>query len=87
MDNAFGKRPLSEGEKAAFRSDPATQRAMRAEIKTWMDQYAKAVIDERSADMKAMEDECLDNLGNNVRDPALREKLRRDYRAGCKRLV
>ena len=30
---------------------------------------------------------CEANLDDNVKDPELREKLRPDYRAGCKRLV
>jgi cation diffusion facilitator CzcD-associated flavoprotein CzcO len=30
---------------------------------------------------------CVANLNNSVTDPELREKLRPDYRAGCKRLV
>ena len=34
-----------------------------------------------------IEDACLANLENNVRDPELRERLRPDYRAACKRLI
>ena len=30
---------------------------------------------------------CLANLEESVRDPVLREKLRPNYRAACKRLV
>ena len=37
--------------------------------------------------MKMIEDACRANLEQNVRDPALREKLRPNYRAACKRLV
>ena len=37
--------------------------------------------------MKMIEDACLANLEDNVRDPELRELLRPDYRAACKRLV
>ena len=34
-----------------------------------------------------IEDACLANLENNVHDPELRERLRPDYRAACKRLI
>jgi cation diffusion facilitator CzcD-associated flavoprotein CzcO len=37
--------------------------------------------------MEMIEQFCLDNLENNVADPVLRERLRPDYRAACKRLV
>ena len=37
--------------------------------------------------MKMIEQFCLDNLENSVTDPVLRERLRPDYRAACKRLV
>jgi cation diffusion facilitator CzcD-associated flavoprotein CzcO len=37
--------------------------------------------------MKAIEDYCLQNLENSVRDPVLKEKLRPNYRAACKRLI
>ena len=37
--------------------------------------------------MARIEQMCLDNLENNVKDPELRERLRPTYRAGCKRLV
>ena len=37
--------------------------------------------------MKVIEQMCRDNLENSVTDSELREKLRPDYRAACKRLV
>ena len=37
--------------------------------------------------IKMIEDMCLANLEDNVTDPELRERLRPDYRAACKRLV
>ena len=45
------------------------------------------VIDAESASLAALADECLRNLEEGVRDKELREKLRPDYRAGCKRLI
>jgi cation diffusion facilitator CzcD-associated flavoprotein CzcO len=37
--------------------------------------------------MAAIEQACRDNLEQSITDPDLRERLRPDYRAGCKRLV
>ena len=48
---------------------------------------ANAVIDADSDLMKNVEDACANNLRGNVHDPALREALTPNYRAGCKRLV
>jgi cation diffusion facilitator CzcD-associated flavoprotein CzcO len=45
------------------------------------------VVEADSPEMAAVEQACLDNLENSVTDPDLRERLRPDYRAGCKRLV
>jgi hypothetical protein len=49
--------------------------------------FARAVIDAQSAEIQWIEDQCRANLEENVRDPELRERLRPDYRAACKRLV
>lgn len=38
-------------------------------------------------EMHEIEDICLQNLETSVQDPALKEKLRPDYRAACKRLI
>ena len=51
------------------------------------DNFSNGVIDSESAMMAELEAECLRNLEENVHDPVLREKLRPDYRAGCKRLI
>ncbi len=49
--------------------------------------FANAVIDADSAHIKLIAAMCLENLEDNVHDDELRERLRPDYRAGCKRLV
>ena len=49
--------------------------------------FANAVVDSESPEIKMIEDACLANLENNVRDPELRERLRPTYRAACKRLI
>jgi cation diffusion facilitator CzcD-associated flavoprotein CzcO len=61
--------------------------AIRDQINDDFELFSNAVIDADSEEMKEVEDACLANLEDNVSDPELREKLRPDYRAGCKRLV
>ncbi len=78
----------SEEEKAAFASDLEALKTMREEMNTlFIDRLANAVIDADSPAMKFIEDACRDNLEKSVRDPELRERLRPDYRAACKRLI
>lgn len=75
-------------EKRRFREDPATLAALIEKFdRVMVDTIAEAVIDADSELMHNVEQTCLNNLEDNVRDPALRERLRPDYRAGCKRLI
>lgn len=76
-----------ESQKALFRSDALALEALRTRLDTEFQHFANAVIDADSAEMKQIEAACLANLEDNVRDPVLREKLRPDYRAACKRLI
>jgi cation diffusion facilitator CzcD-associated flavoprotein CzcO len=76
----------SSAEKAAFRDDPATLEAIRSKVNEDFRHFSNAVIDADSPEMKEIEDACRANL-DTVRDPVLREKLRPNYRAGCKRLI
>jgi cation diffusion facilitator CzcD-associated flavoprotein CzcO len=78
----------TEEEKALFRSDPSVLEEMRAEISTtFADNFSNAVVDAKSEQLKLIEEVCRANLENSVDDPELREKLRPDYRAACKRLI
>lgn len=77
----------TEAQKATFRQDAQALDALRTQLDTDFQHFANAVIDAESPEMKQIEDACLANLENNVRDPSLREKLRPDYRAACKRLI
>jgi cation diffusion facilitator CzcD-associated flavoprotein CzcO len=77
----------TEEEKAEFRADPSKLQAIRDQVNDDFEKFSNAVIDADSVEMKDVEDACLANLENNVRDPELREKLRPNYRAGCKRLI
>ena len=74
-------------ERAAFAQDPAKIEALRSELEGFFDLFSTAVIDADSPQMKEIEAACLANLEDTVRDPALREQLRPNYRAACKRLI
>lgn len=80
-------RAFPEEEKATFRSDPDVLDALRDKINGDFQFFANAVIDAESDEMKAIEAACRANLEENVKDPVLREKLRPNYRAACKRLI
>jgi cation diffusion facilitator CzcD-associated flavoprotein CzcO len=78
----------SEAEKAEFRARPEAMAYVRAEAaRAFRETFANVLIDAASPVLAAIHDTCVANLEGNVRDPALREKLRPDYRAACKRLV
>jgi len=77
----------TEAEKHAFRTDPAALDTIRVEANEYFRVFSNAVIDAESEEMKQIEAACLANLEDNVKDPVLREKLRPNYRAGCKRLI
>ena len=79
-------RVFTEEERASFR-DPQVLEAYRDQLNENFQLFANAVIDAESENMKALEQACLLNLEENVKDPVLREKLRPNYRAACKRLI
>ncbi len=79
--------PFSADDRAQFRDDPDHLMGLHLRLSELFGGFSSAVIDESSPLMKNIEQMCLENLETNVRDPALREKLRPDYRAGCKRLI
>ncbi len=62
-------------------------RATHAKLSELFGKFSNAVIDADSPEAAMIGQACLDNLETNVRDPALRERLRPDYRAACKRLI
>lgn len=83
VDNA----PYDEAQRRAFRDDPALMRQARDGLgQAFADHFANAVIDADSPAMALIEEACRAHL-DTVADPVLREKLRPDYRAGCKRLI
>ncbi len=77
-----------EEEKAELRAHPERIRTLRAEISAvFAEHFANAVVDATSPQMRLIDQMCRANLETSVADPALRERLRPDYHAACKRLV
>jgi cation diffusion facilitator CzcD-associated flavoprotein CzcO len=76
-----------EETRQALRDDPNRLQGVHNSLSTAFEAFSHAVVEAESPAMAAIEQACLENLEGSVTDPALREKLRPDYRAGCKRLV
>ncbi len=76
-----------EATRQLFREDPERLRGVHESLSKAFEGFSHCVVDADSPAMAAVEQACLDNLENSVSDPELRERLRPDYRAGCKRLV
>ncbi len=79
--------PFAPEEQEAFRRDPELLADRYAQLSELFDLFSGAVVDAGSEGMQAIEEACLRNLEDNVADPRLRERLRPDYRAACKRLI
>ena len=77
----------SDDDKATFREHPEQLADLRANLTQMFDTFANAIVDADSPEMKMIAEICRDNLESNVRDPELREALRPDYQAACKRLI
>ncbi len=78
---------VSNEQRTTYRTDLGSLRTHRQDLSDLFDMFANAVVDVRSNELEWIEQACLENLERNVRDPVLREKLRPNYRAACKRLV
>jgi len=79
---------ITDEDRARYRDDPAAMKALRDELAATFEQnFANAVIDADSPQVKVLEEMCKANLEHGVADPELRERLRPDYRATCKRLI
>jgi cation diffusion facilitator CzcD-associated flavoprotein CzcO len=83
-----GENPeYSDDDRAGFASDPERMKELHARLAEMFGIFANAVVDAESAEIKMIEAACRANLEDNVHDPELRERLRPDYRAACKRLI
>lgn len=78
---------FTEEERRDLRDHPDRLHRMHQELSDLFDLFANAVVDTGSPELAMIERTCLANLEENVRDPHLREQLRPDYRAACKRLI
>jgi cation diffusion facilitator CzcD-associated flavoprotein CzcO len=79
--------PIDEETRQTYRSDPSVMNKVREGLSSRFEELSNAVVDADSPRMQLIEELCRANLEENVADPDLREKLRPDYRAACKRLV
>lgn len=78
----------SEQQREAFRRDPELLRQTHEQLsRSFHDGFANTVLDGESAAIDEIERACREYLETRVVDPELRENLRPDYRAACKRLV
>ncbi|HUH38813.1 MAG TPA: NAD(P)/FAD-dependent oxidoreductase [Spongiibacteraceae bacterium] len=85
VENGF----FSDEQKAAFRADPELLRYMQNEPEYLANvkRFTDAIINADSQEIAEIESIARANLESSVSDPVLREKLRPDYRAACKRLI
>lgn len=79
--------PYTDDERSELREDPDRLVDLHAELSQQFDVFARVVVNAASPEMAAIEEACRANLEDTVRDADLRERLRPDYRAACKRLV
>ena len=80
--------PYSPEQQAEFRRTPALMCDLHHDMsRVLAESFSNAAVDANSPQMQLLEEICRANLESNVSDPALREKLRPNYRAACKRLV
>lgn len=78
---------ITDEEKAAFRADPSRLTELHEGLSQAFGLFANAVVDAESPEMQWIEAQCKNNLEESVSDPELRERLRPEYRAACKRLI
>ncbi|MFC6981106.1 flavin-containing monooxygenase [Microbulbifer taiwanensis] len=80
---------FSEAEKQAFREDAELLHRMQNDetLNANIERFTQAIVDPESEAMQQIEAYVKSNLENSVTDPELRERLRPNYRAACKRLI
>jgi cation diffusion facilitator CzcD-associated flavoprotein CzcO len=78
---------FTDDEIAAFRDHPENLGALHDNLSRAFGIFANAVVDAESPEMQMIEQACVANLEEHVADPELRERLRPNYRAACKRLI
>jgi cation diffusion facilitator CzcD-associated flavoprotein CzcO len=79
---------VADEERVRLQHDPAAIAEIRAGLSQAFEEgFSRAVVDADSPALKILEDLCRANLEEHVSDLELREQLRPDYRAACKRLI
>ncbi|WP_269619557.1 flavin-containing monooxygenase [Zhongshania sp. BJYM1] len=80
---------FSEAEKELFRTDAAALKRIQndPELEANIERFSVAITEPDSAAMHEIENIVAQNLELSVSDPILRERLRPNYRAACKRLI
>ncbi|MPM81956.1 putative monooxygenase [bioreactor metagenome] len=80
---------FTEAQRAEFRSNRDLLVYLQNEptYAANVERFTQAVLNPDSPEIQEIQNICQDNLDHSVRDPALREKLTPQYRAGCKRLI
>jgi cation diffusion facilitator CzcD-associated flavoprotein CzcO len=83
-----GENPAyTEADLEKYRSDPAILAELHRSLAEAFGLFANAVVDATSPGCQMIADACLTNLETNVHDAELRERLRPNYKAACKRLI
>jgi cation diffusion facilitator CzcD-associated flavoprotein CzcO len=77
----------SDEQKAEYHERPEVLAQSHENLREMFGLFANAIIDSNSAEIAFIENACRTNLEENVRDPDLKERLRPEYRAACKRLI
>jgi cation diffusion facilitator CzcD-associated flavoprotein CzcO len=80
-------RAFTDEEQASFRHDPSKLIELHESLSQAFGIFANAVVDAESPEAHWIQSACLANLEDSVSDPDLRERLRPEYRAACKRLI
>lgn len=79
----------TDEDRDAFRTNPALIQEVRygPDAAARRARFTRAIVNADSPELAEIQMLCEQNLEESVKDPALREKLRPNYRAACKRLV
>jgi cation diffusion facilitator CzcD-associated flavoprotein CzcO len=79
---------VTDEERERYQRNPELMTTVRSKLaKAFEAAFADVVVHADSPELRLLEAACRENLESNVSDPGLRERLRPDYRAACKRLV
>jgi cation diffusion facilitator CzcD-associated flavoprotein CzcO len=78
--------PYTKEQRAAFRATPQLMHALHDDTSA-LHNFTRAVTDVTSDEFGAFETFIRDHFEQSIKDPELREKLRPDYRAACKRMI